>query len=199
MFNCVSNVMLSSSADNSIILWDIRTNKAIYKILAHPEPITAIDISPDSTLILSSSYDGLVRFWDMVKGTCLKTMMAESGSNFAVSDCKFAPNGKYFLISSMNEKLGLYNYENEQLKSYTGKQNNNLAIEAKIVKDSQGQSVVMSGSEDGRLITWDLNSQEVAKEETVPGEKGGAVCSFAAKDGLIAFSGDFEGVRVVRQ
>ena len=55
------------------------SNKSIYKLLAHPEPITSIDISADSTLITSSSYDCYVRLWDMMKGQCSKTMMADAG------------------------------------------------------------------------------------------------------------------------
>jgi len=66
-FNNVTNIVLSACADNSMTLWDIRANKQIFKILAHPEPITSIDISADSTLISSSSYDCYVRLWDIVK------------------------------------------------------------------------------------------------------------------------------------
>ena len=67
-FNEVSNNVLSAGADNNIVLWDIRSNKMIYRIDPHPEPITSIDISSDSTLISSSSYDCYVRLWDVMKG-----------------------------------------------------------------------------------------------------------------------------------
>ena len=109
-FNNVSNVLLSAGADNTLILWDIRTNKSIFKILGHPEPITSIDMSSDNTLITSSSYDGFVRLWDMLKGACLKTMVAESGSLSALALCKLTPNSKYLLFANMNSKIGLYNY-----------------------------------------------------------------------------------------
>jgi COMPASS component SWD3 len=114
---------LSAGTDNSIILWDIRTNKSIFKILAHPEPITSIDITYDNTMITSSSYDGYVRLWDMVKGTCLKTMSAEFGSTSAMGNCKLTPNSKYLLFANMNSKMGLYNYQNELLKTYVGHKN----------------------------------------------------------------------------
>lgn len=112
----MTNVLLSCGTDNSLILWDIRTNKAIFKILGHPEPISSIDISFDSTMITSSSYDGLVRLWDMLKGTCLRTMVPESGSTSAIALCKLTPNSKYLLFASMNSKIGLYNYQNEHMK-----------------------------------------------------------------------------------
>ena len=67
-FNNVANIVLSAGTDNTLALWDIRSNKQIFRILAHPEPITSIDISSDSTLISSSSYDCYVRLWDLMKG-----------------------------------------------------------------------------------------------------------------------------------
>ena len=103
-------MLLSCGTDNSLILWDIRTNKSIFKILGHPEPITSIDITLDNTMITSSSYDGYVRVWDMIKGACLKTMVADSGSNSAIVLCKLTPNSKYMLFANINNKLGLYNY-----------------------------------------------------------------------------------------
>ena len=129
-FNNITNVLLSCGTDNTLILWDIRTNKAIFKILAHPEPITSIDISFDNTMITSSSYDGFVRLWDMLKATCLKTMVAESGSDSPIGLCKLTPNGKFLLFANMNNKLGLYNYENDLVKQYSGHKNEEYCVDA---------------------------------------------------------------------
>jgi COMPASS component SWD3 len=155
----VTNVLLSAGCDNTIILWDIRTNKAIFKILAHPEPITSIDISFDSTLISTSSYDGFVRLWDMVKGNCLKTMAPESGSTYAISMCKMTPNSKYLLMANMNSKMGLYNFDNEQLKIYSGHKNTEYSIEALFIPHpSTNRMTLLSGSEDGKINGWNSNS-----------------------------------------
>ena len=67
-FDRTGNLILSACADHNLILWDVRSNKNVFRIMAHPEPITSIDISADSTLISSSSYDCYVRLWDVMKG-----------------------------------------------------------------------------------------------------------------------------------
>ena len=96
-------MLLSTGADNYLYLWDVRQNKVINKILTHPEPITGLDISFDSTMIVTAAYDGYVRLWDMYRLACIKTMVAESGSTSAVSICKLSPNGKHIFIGNMND------------------------------------------------------------------------------------------------
>jgi len=161
----MSNIVLSASANDSgpyLQLWDVRANKSIFKILAHPEPITSIDISDDSTLISSSSYDCYVRLWDMMKGQCLKTMMADAGSKNAISFCKMSNNSEYMLFGSMNSTMGLYNYQNDLLKSYIGHKNEFYPIEAKFIKNQKsGRNMILSGSEDGYVYGWDLNTQRL--------------------------------------
>lgn len=162
-FNNIANIVLSAGADNTIALWDIRSNKQIFRILAHPEPITSIDISEDSTLISSSSYDCYVRLWDMIKGQCLKTMMADAGSTDAFSFCRMTPHhSEYLLFGNMNSSMGLYNYENELLKEYKGHVNKSYCIDAKFIKNKKTEDyMILTGSEDGVLYGWDLNSQRL--------------------------------------
>ena len=157
-FNSLGNVVLSAGADNTIALWDIRSNKQIFRILAHPEPITSIDISEDSTLISSSSYDCYVRLWDMIKGNCLQTMMADAGSKDPISFCKMTPNNsEHLLFGNMNSTMGLYDYQSQLLKEYCGHKNNSYMIDSIFVKN-KNQWLILSGSEDGNLYAWDLNS-----------------------------------------
>lgn len=162
-FNNISNLVLSAGTDQTISLWDIRSNKLIFKILAHPEPITSIDISSDSSIISSSSYDCYVRLWDVVKGQCLKTMMSEEGSKDPLSFCRFTPKtAEYMLFGMMNSTIGLYNHKNELLKQYKGHLNESLQIDAKFVKNQKtGRDMIISGSEDGYLYGWDLNTQKL--------------------------------------
>lgn len=102
IINKQENMLLSTGADNTLFLWDIRQNKVIQKLLAHPEPITALDISFDSTMIVTAAYDGYVRLWDTHKASCIKTIVSDTGSTSAVSACKLTPNSQYIYIGNMN-------------------------------------------------------------------------------------------------
>lgn len=68
-FNAAGNVLASGSYDESVCIWDARSGRrssspilgACLKTLsAHAEPVTSLDFSPDSTLLATASYDGLM-------------------------------------------------------------------------------------------------------------------------------------------
>lgn len=59
-FNYNSNLLVCGTSDSQILLWDMRSRNMIYQLLSHSEPLTSVAFSPDSTIILSASYDG---FW----------------------------------------------------------------------------------------------------------------------------------------
>ena len=84
-FNAQENLLLSVGADGYLFIYDIRQNKMIQKIFAHPEPLTGVDISTDSSLVCTSAYDGYVRLWDFHRSSCVKTLITETGSTSAVS------------------------------------------------------------------------------------------------------------------
>ncbi len=86
--------------------------------------------------------------------------MADAGSKKQISFCRMNPiTSEYILVGSMNSTIGLYNYQNELLKLYKGHLNNFHQIDAKFFKNEQtGKYMIVSGSEDGYIYGWDLNS-----------------------------------------
>ena len=58
--------------------------------------------------------------------------------------------------------MGLYNYQNDLLKEYKGHVNESYQIDVKFIKNIRtGKTMILSGSEDGCLYGWDLNSQRL--------------------------------------
>jgi len=111
-------------------------------------------------MVVTSAYDGYVRLWDTFRSSCIKTMVGESGSTSAVSICKLTNNGKYIFIGTMNDQLGLYDLDSKLVKQYNGHRNNEFCLDLCVAStDYKGKrNVIMTGSEDGRLLAWDLNS-----------------------------------------
>jgi WD40 repeat protein len=55
--------LVSTGADMKIVIWDTTTNLIFKRLLGHIDVITSLDMSPDCTLLISSSYDKVVKTW----------------------------------------------------------------------------------------------------------------------------------------
>ncbi|KAG2731706.1 hypothetical protein G9P44_005293 [Scheffersomyces stipitis] len=81
--------LLTSSLDNTIKLWDVKTGKCIRTQFGHIEGVWSI--AADTFRIISGAHDRLIKVWDLQNGRCLHTF----GNNASVScvglsDSRFA-------------------------------------------------------------------------------------------------------------
>lgn len=75
-------------------------------IAAHAEPVTTLDFTPDSTLLASGSFDGLIRVWDVDGGRCVKTL---ADDNIApIGSLIFTPNGKFVMAAGLDGRIRLW-------------------------------------------------------------------------------------------
>lgn len=182
-FNPQSNLLVSGSYDETVKLWDIRCGECVATLPAHSNPVTGVDFNRDGTMIVSGSYDGLVRIWDTATGECLKTVYAEG--NPPVGGVRFSPNGRFVLTGTLDSKLRLYDLsvssggggrgqttKTPQLrggkcaKTYAGHTNTKYCTFASFLVSSssylnsrRARSCVVSGSEDGKVYLYDLQSR----------------------------------------
>ena len=61
-------VLAQGSFDETIRLWETRTGLTLRTLPAHSEPVTSVAFSFDGTLLVSASYDGMARMWDVGTG-----------------------------------------------------------------------------------------------------------------------------------
>ncbi|KNC55584.1 WD repeat-containing protein 5 [Thecamonas trahens ATCC 50062] len=157
-FNPQSTLIVSGSYDESIRVWDVSTGKCLQALPAHSDPVVAAHFNRDGTLIVSASFDGLIRIWDASTGQCLKTLIDDDCA--PASFVKFSPNGKYILAGTLDNALRLWNYTTGKcLKTYRGHVNEKLAVFSTFSVTSG--TWIVSGSEDGSVYLWDLQTKAV--------------------------------------
>ena len=62
--------LLTSGADNAILIRDALTGEILKSLHGHASGLTSLIASPDGETIASSSADGTIRLWNLNTGTC---------------------------------------------------------------------------------------------------------------------------------
>ncbi|XP_042458642.1 COMPASS-like H3K4 histone methylase component WDR5B isoform X2 [Zingiber officinale] len=106
-FNPPSDRIASGSFDQTVRIWDVKSGKCVTTIEAHDEPVTSVHFIRDGSIIVSGSRDGSCKIWDAVSGARLKVLIDDKTP--AVSFAKFAPNGKFILIATLDDTLAHHN------------------------------------------------------------------------------------------
>ena len=167
-------MLASGSYDEALFLWDVRTQRLMRSHPAHSDPIGGVDFVQDGTLIVSCSSDGLIRVWDTATGQCLRTLVHED--NAGVTNVCFVPNGKYLLAWTLDSSIRLWNYvEGRCMKTYQGHRNEKYSLSGAHgsytnKEETEKRAFVVSGSEEGKIFTWDINSKEIL--QTMEGHEG---------------------------
>ena len=59
---------LTGSADDTAILWDLASGKALRVLKGHGHWVMSVAFSPDGKQALTGSYDHTARLWDLASG-----------------------------------------------------------------------------------------------------------------------------------
>ena len=93
VFSSDGKLLASASDDNSIILWDLTTNKPIGQPLTgHLSRVSNIAFSPDNRILASASSDITVILWDIETGQPIGQPLR--GSPDILYGVAFSPDGK---------------------------------------------------------------------------------------------------------
>lgn len=94
--------LLTSSLDNTIKLWDVKTGKCVRTQFGHIEGVWSINA--DTFRIVSGAHDRLVKVWDLQDGKCLHTF----GNNASVSCVGLSSHS--FAAGLENGVIKMYNF-----------------------------------------------------------------------------------------
>ncbi|XP_014488104.1 PREDICTED: WD repeat domain-containing protein 83 [Dinoponera quadriceps] len=153
-FNEDSSMIISGSRDNNVMCWDRRSKvqEAVQILNDAKDSISSVRVSDHE--ILSASFDGKVRTYDIRIGELCTDFMGD-----AVTCASFTRDGQCLIVSCADEVIRLIDKDTgELLGEFTGHSGKNLCLESIVnCQDTR----IFSGSADGKLWIWDLVSQKV--------------------------------------
>lgn len=101
----------SAGADNSIKVWDVRTNQLLQHYKAHAGAITNLAFHPSGSFLMSSSLDTTLKIWDLREGHLFFTLHGHEGATLGVA---FSPAGDYFASAGADEQVRLVGVQSSE-------------------------------------------------------------------------------------
>lgn len=85
-----NSIIASVGGDKIVFVWDVETGKSIKRFAGHDARVNTVAFNKEDSVVVSGSYDGTVKFWDMKqsKNKCLDTI-----NNFKDSVSKVIVSG----------------------------------------------------------------------------------------------------------
>lgn len=150
-----SSVVISGSYDKTVRIFDCRSRsfEAMQVMSEATDSVTSIAVRGPE--ILTGCVDGYLRRYDVRKGEMVSDCLVHP-----VTCVRFTHDGNCLLATCMDNTVRLLDKSNgELLNSYTGHKNDSYKVESSMTR---GDAYVACGSEDGRILFWDLVSGKLA-------------------------------------
>ena len=181
-FSPDGSLLASASADNTVKLWDVATNREVRTLAGHAVGAKAVAFSPNGQLLASGSLDGEVKIWDVATGRELRNLTG----NGSVSAVAFSSDGRWLAVGNMGNSIKLWDAstgsEAHTLSGHTGPITT-LAF-------SPDNRWLASGSADKTIKLWDATTGREAR--TLTGHTDRINSVVFSPDGQWLASGSFD-------
>ncbi|NER83622.1 MAG: hypothetical protein F6K42_29560, partial [Leptolyngbya sp. SIO1D8] len=147
-----SDIVINSSLDGIIRLWQISDNRCVGK-MKHPLEVHAIAVSPDGQRLVSGNLGNpsTLKIWDMQTGTCLHTLPAHLRKVNAVC---FSPSGSRIASVGDDKTVQVFHLPSNCIEQCL--KGHEAAVWS--IKFSPDEALIASGSFDQTTRVWDAAS-----------------------------------------
>jgi WD40 repeat protein/tRNA A-37 threonylcarbamoyl transferase component Bud32 len=152
---------LSASADGTLILWDLETDKIRRRLEGHSDAVHDGVLLHDDRQALSASADGTLILWNTETGDTIRRFIGHEGSVISVA---VGPDQHTALSGSADGTLILWDLETGDVIRRFAK----LESPVYSVAISSDGRTALSGSADGTVCLWDLETGEIVLR--IPGQ-----------------------------
>jgi len=159
-------ILASGSKDTSIRVWDLQTNKCLWKLQGHFEGVKRVQLKDRSRLIVSSSDDKTIRLW--VSSSPYEPYEHVNTFRHTEKICGMKCNNQRIASGGYDKFLSLWDLN-------TGKLSRKLPNSGVATSIEMKHNTIMNSARDGKLRVWDLrNSNPLAM--TIAAHNKPALC-----------------------
>lgn len=148
-----------SIQDPFIRIWNLSTGEQIAQLEGHTNTINTIAFTPDNTTIITSSFDGTLRVWDIATET-QRDMIDTMGG---IRDIAFTPDGQGIVTASVHPSVREWDiFSGQETTIYGG---HTMPVDAVAAL----ADTVVSGVQFGEIKMWNEQGETII-EATSNGE-----------------------------
>ncbi|KAH7038667.1 WD40-repeat-containing domain protein [Linnemannia elongata] len=172
-FSPFKHHIVSTSSDNTVLLWDIASGKNVRTMRGHNKPVNSVAFSPSGNQIASGSSDNTIRLWNAQSGEEEFVLKGHGGS---VNVVKYIQSGLSLVSGGQDGAIRFWD-------SKTGK--------AEIVLESPfGPVRCLDYSPDGRKVASGHLKGQVQLWNAQTGDLGITICNSQRAIECLVFSPD---------
>jgi WD40 repeat protein len=118
----------------------------------HTDIVTGVAFSPDGKTLLTASWDGTARLWEVTTGKEIRQFLGHTGTVFGAA---FSPDGKYVITSGADRTARLWDVQSSlELRRFAGHTD-----DVRDVVFSPDGKTVLTSSQDGTARLWLVDLQ----------------------------------------
>jgi len=152
-FSPDGKTLASASADNTIKLWNLQSQKPIATLAGHSDWVYSVAFSPDGKTLASASWDNTIKVWNLQSQKPIATLAGHSNE---VRSVAFSPDGKTLASASYDNTIKVWNLQSRKpIATLAGHSN-----DVRSVAFSPDGKTLASASWDKTIKVWNLQSQK---------------------------------------
>ena len=181
-FNFDGTLLASASADKTLKIWDLKSEKTIAEFKGHSNTIYSVDFTSDSKYLISTSKDNTTKVWDIKTGEVITSIP------HYYERIKTSPDGKYF-IGSIGSTLSIYDFENGALiKSFK------ISNKRAFTFSPEGNILVFEFN--GLIQFWDIENKKKLMNISVRKNAQSIKMNFRTNELIIAYQNEIRRINV---
>ncbi|ORX55140.1 WD40 repeat-like protein [Hesseltinella vesiculosa] len=142
------NIMMTASADKTVKVWSLLDGRHLRTLQGHTRAVTSLQF--DDAKLVTGSLDHTLKIWNYRTGQCIRTL---EGHTEGVAHLHF--DSRLLASGSVDGEIKLWNFSSGECSTLSGH-----AQAVNHVHVFQQSTRLLSSSEDGRLILWDLDAKQ---------------------------------------
>lgn len=181
--------ILTSSGDQSCMLWDIEVAQARTTFRDHEGDVMSVAILPsvDPNLFVSGSCDSLAKVWDIRQGKCTMTLR---GHESDINSITLFPDGKSFGTGSDDSTCRFFDIRAcAQVCEF---KNDMVLCGITSVSFSRSGRLLYAGYDDYNCLAWDILGSTEKQQYQLQGHENRVSCLGVAPDGEALCTGSWD-------